>query len=411
MNFEFFIAQRMRSSSTNESTVSGRIIKIAIAAIALGMVMMLIALGTSLGLQREIKAKTIALSGEIRIAPFENNNSSISITPIDTVELRKKLWWDKNQVAHLYPYVAKGVLLKTKSEFEGAVVKGVDQAFPWEKLSSYLIEGKFPVFDSLVSKEIVLSQTLAQKLNLNLGDRVTAYFQNDDPGVVPRIRYFNLVAIYQTGFPDFDNSFTFVDMRQLQRINGWTDQKIGGVEIFLTPQAEAISFAEKIYTELPPHIDVQRVDQLYQGIFDWIALFDFNVLIILIVMILVGTLNMTTALLVLILERSRMVGVLKSLGANNGQIQKVFLWNAVYIILRGLAWGNALGLAFLLGQSYFGWIQLDPATYFVSTVPIALPIPLFLGLNFLVLGVCSLLLWIPSLIVGRIDPTEVVRFR
>jgi len=200
-------------------------------------------------------------------------------------------------------------------------------------------------------------------------------------------------------------------MRQLQKINGWTNQQIGGVEIFLTPQAEAISYAEKIYTELPPHIDVQRVDQLYQGIFDWIALFDFNVLIILIVMILVGTLNMTTALLVLILERSRMVGVLKSIGANNRQIQKVFLWNTVYIIIRGLVWGNALGLTFLIGQSYFGWIQLDPATYFVSTVPIALPIPLFIGLNILVLGVCSLLLWIPSLIVGRIDPTEVVRFR
>ena len=140
-------------------------------------------------------------------------------------------------MAHLYPYVAKGVLLKTKSEFEGAVVKGVDQAFPWQKLSPYLIEGKFPVFDSLISKEIVLSKTLAQKLKLELGDVSIAYFQNDDPGSVPRIRYFNVAAIYQTGFPDFDNSFTFVDMRQLQKINGWTDQQIGG-EIFLTPQAE-----------------------------------------------------------------------------------------------------------------------------------------------------------------------------
>ena len=411
MNFEFFVAKRMRSSSTSESTVSGRIIKIAIAAIALGMVMMLIALGTSLGLQREIKAKTIALSGDLRIAPFENNNSSISITPIDTFELRKQLWWDKQQIEHLYPYVAKGVLLKTKSEFEGAIVKGVNSTFPWKKLSPYLIKGNYPRFDSLISKDIVLSQTLAQKLKLDLGDRVTAYFQNNDPAALPRVRYFNLVAIYQTGFPDFDNSFVFVDLKQVQKINAWTSQQIGGVEVFLTPEADAVSYAEKIYAELPPHIDVQRVDQLYQGIFDWIALFDFNVLIILIVMILVGTLNMTTALLVLILERSRMVGVLKSLGANNQQIQKVFLWNAVYIIIRGLIWGNVLGLSFLLGQSYFGWIELDPAIYFVSTVPIALPFPLFLGLNFLVLGVCSLLLWVPSLIVGKIDPTEVVRFR
>ncbi len=401
----------MRASSSSESTVSGRIIKIAIAAIAIGMVMMLIALGTSLGLQREIKAKTIALSGDIRIAPFENNNSSISIRPIATQELRKESWMDPQQVAHLYPYIAKGVLLKTKNEFEGGVVKGVDQNFPWEKLRPYLIEGNFPHFDTSISKAIVLSQTLAQKLNLKLGERVTAYFQNDKEGAIPRLRYFTLTAIYQTGFPDFDNSLAFVDLRQIQKLNGWTKQQVGGLEVFLTPEAVAVSFAEKIYNELPPHIDVQRVDQLYQGIFDWIALFDFNVLIILIVMILVGTLNMTTALLVLILERSRMVGVLKSLGANNGQIQKVFLWNAIYIILRGLVWGNVLGLAFLFGQSYWGWIQLDPATYFVSTVPIALPIPLFLGLNFLVLGVCTALLWIPSLIVGRIDPTEVVRFR
>ncbi len=132
------------------------------------------------------------MSGDIRIAPFENNNSSISIKPIDTLELRKESWWDKKKVAHLYPYVSKGVLLKTKNEFEGAVVKGVDAAFPWEKLRPYLVEGSFPVFDSLVSKDMVLSQTLAQKLQLNLGDRVTAYFQNNKEGALPRIRYFTV---------------------------------------------------------------------------------------------------------------------------------------------------------------------------------------------------------------------------
>lgn len=373
--------------------------------------MMLIALGTSLGLQDEIKAKTIALSGDIRIAPFENNNSTISITPIDTLELRKERWWSSSHVAHAYPYIAKGVLLKTKDEFEGAVIKGVDQQFPWVKLQPYLIEGRFPEFDTTLSKEIVLSQTLAQKLQLSIGDRVTAYFQSENPSALPRIRYFSLVGIYQTGFPDFDNSITFADLKQVQKLNGWNEQQIGGLELFLAPNANHISYADQIYRELPPHIDVQRVDQLYEGIFDWIALFDFNVLIILIVMILVGTLNMTTALLVLILERSRMVGVLKSMGAHNGQIQKIFLWNAIYIILRGLAWGNALGVAFLLGQAHWGWIRLDPATYFVSTLPIALPLPLFFGLNLLVLGLCSALLWIPTLIVGRIDPTEVVRFR
>ena len=180
----------MRSSSS-ESTVSARIIKIAVVAIALGMIMILIALGSSLGLQKEIKNKTIALSGDLRIAPFENNNSTLSIRPIDTLELQKQLWEDAAKIKHAYPFIAKGVLLKTKQEFEGAVVKGVSSAFPWEKLQPYLVEGEYPNFGDTLSKDIVLSQSLAQKLQLALSDRVTAYFQQENEGSIPRVRYFN----------------------------------------------------------------------------------------------------------------------------------------------------------------------------------------------------------------------------
>ena len=175
MRFEFFLAQRMRSSS-NESTVSARIIKIAIVAIALGMILILIAMGSSLGLQKEIKNKTLALRGDLRIAPFENNNSTISIRPIDTIELRKNVWEDQSKISRAYPFIAKGVLLKTKQEFEGAIVKGITSSFPWEKLMPYLVAGSYPQFDSSLSKEIVLSQSLAQKLQLKIGERVTAYF-------------------------------------------------------------------------------------------------------------------------------------------------------------------------------------------------------------------------------------------
>ena len=410
MRFEYFLAQRMRSSFS-ESTVSARIIKIAVVAIALGIIMILIALGSSLGLQKEIKNKTIALSGDLRIAPFENNNSMLSIRPIDTLELQKQLWEDAAKIKHAYPFIAKGVLLKTKQEFEGAVVKGVSSTFPWEKLQPYLVEGEYPNFGDTISKDIVLSQSLAQKLQLALGDRVTAYFQQENEGSIPRVRYFNLKAIYQTGFPEFDDNFVFADLRHLQRINRWSSSQIGGVELFLTPTVNVDAFAEEVYGVLPPHIDVQTAQQRYQSIFDWIAVFDFNVLIILVIMILVGTLNMATALLVLILERSRMIGVLKSMGASNLQIQKLFLFNAVYIIGHGLLWGNGLGLLLLISQYYFGWLELDPNNYFVTTVPVELPFHLWFGLNALVLTVCCLLLWLPSLIVGRIDPTKVLRFR
>ena len=400
----------MRSSS-NESTVSARIIKIAVIAIAMGMVMILIAMGSSLGLQNEIKSKTVALSGDLRLAPFENNNSTISIRPIDTIELQKNKWEDKSKIAHQYPFISKGVLLKTKQEFEGAVLKGVNWAFPWEKLAPYLLEGDYPNYGNSLSKEIVLSQSLAKKLQLSIGDRVTAYFKQEDESSLPRVRYFNVGAIYQTGFPDFDDTFVFADMRHLQRINNWSPSEIGGMELFLNPEVNVNTYAEEVYRVLPPHIDVQTAEQRYQSIFDWIAVFDFNVLIILIIMILVGTLNMASALLVLILERSRMVGVLKSMGATNHQIQKLFLVNAIYIVGNGLLWGNLIGLGLLFGQHYFGWIQLDPSTYFVTTVPVELPLHLFVGVNALVLITCSLLLWFPSLIVARIDPTSVLRFR
>ena len=377
----------------------------------MGMVMILIAMGSSLGLQNEIKSKTVALSGNLRLAPFENNNSTISIRPIDTIELQKNKWEDKSKIAHQYPFISKGVLLKTKQEFEGAVLKGVNLAFPWEKLAPYLLEGGYPYYGNSLSKEIVLSQSLAKKLQLSIGDRVTAYFKQEDESSIPRVRYFNLGAIYQTGFPDFDDTFVFADMRHLQRINNWSPSEIGGMELFLNPEVNVNTYAEEVYRVLPPHIDVQTAEQRYQSIFDWIAVFDFNVLIILGIMILVGTLNMASALLVLILERSRMVGVLKSMGATNHQIQKLFLVNAIYIVGNGLLWGNLIGLGLLFGQHYFGWIQLDPSTYFVTTVPVELPLHLFVGVNALVLITCSLLLWFPSLIVARIDPTSVLRFR
>ena len=377
----------------------------------MGMVMILIAMGSSLGLQNEIKSKTVALSGDLRLAPFENNNSTISIRPIDTIELQKNKWEDKSKIAHQYPFISKGVLLKTKQEFEGAVLKGVNLAFPWEKLAPYLLEGDYPYYGNSLSKEIVLSQSLAKKLQLSIGDRVTAYFKQEDESSIPRVRYFNLGAIYQTGFPDFDDTFVFADMRHLQRINNWSPSEIGGMELFLNPEVNVNTYAEEVYRVLPPHIDVQTAEQRYQSIFDWIAVFDFNVLIILVIMILVGTLNMASALLVLILERSRMVGVLKSMGATNHQIQKLFLVNAIYIVGNGLLWGNLIGLGLLFGQHYFGWIQLDPSTYFVTTVPVELPLHLFVGVNALVLITCSLLLWFPSLIVARIDPTSVLRFR
>lgn len=372
--------------------------------------MMLIAMATSLGLQKEIKRKTVALTGDIQIAPFENNNSTISVSPIEISSLAKDLWFDDPRITDAFGYVSKGVLLKTKNEFEGGVLRGVDALFPWQRLKPYLVEGDFPIFSTKISKQIVLSATIASKLNVGLGDRVTAFFQSKKENL-PGIRYFSVVGIYQTGFPDIDDNVSFVDIRQLQRLNKWAENEIGGFVVYVENENDRHLLSEELYQNLPPHIDVRTVEQLYEGIYDWISLFDFNVLIILCIMIIVGTLNMATALLVLILERAHMIGVLKVLGASQRQLQNIFLISAVKIIGKGMIWGNGIGLVLLWSQHRFQWIQLDPNTYFVDTVPVLLPWAYFIALNILVLVVCVALLWLPVKIVAFISPIRVLKMK
>ena len=399
----------MRSQSIDKSSASNRIIKIAIAAIALGLVMMLIAVSTSLGLQHEIKNKIIVFSGQLNIAPFENNNSKVSTRPIYSSELNEVGWNSTDEIDHIQATASKAALVKSKTDFEGLVVKGVGSDYRWHNLDAYLVEGSYPNTQDNLNNEILLSQTIAQRLHVGIGDRVTAYFQNSSSTGTPNTRYFKIVGIYETGFPDFDSSYLFADIRHIQRINKWSSDAVGGFEVFLN---EGIDLKEKnvqIYNQLPPHIDSITVNELFPSLFEWVSLFDFNLAIILILMLLVGTLNMATALLVLILERSKMVGLLKAMGAKNKLIQQVFLWNALYIILKGIFIGNVIGLALIFGQQKFNWIHLDPTTYYVSEVPILLSFSNFILLNAGVVLVCTTLLYVPSFVVTKIDPSKVMR--
>jgi len=399
----------MRSQSIDKSSASNRIIKIAIAAISLGLVMMLIAVSTSLGLQHEIKNKIIVFSGQLNIAPFENNNSKVSTRPIYRSELNEAGWNSTDDIDHIQATANKAALVKSKTDFEGLVVKGVGSDYRWLNLDSYLVEGAYPNTQNNLNNEILLSQTIAQRLHVGLGDRVTAYFQNSSSTGTPNTRYFKIVGIYETGFPDFDSAYLFADIRHIQRINKWSSDAVGGFEVFLNDGIDLEDKNVQIYNQLPPHIDSIAVNNLFPSLFEWVSLFDFNLAIILILMLLVGTLNMATALLVLILERSKMIGLLKAMGAKNKLIQQVFLWNALYIILKGIFIGNIIGLALVFGQQKFNWIHLDPATYYVSEVPILLSFSNFIFLNAGVVLVCTTLLYIPSFVVTKIDPSKVMR--
>ena len=394
-----------------KSSVSARIIKIATLAVAMGMAMILIAVATGKGLQKEIKNKTAVFNGHLIVSPFENSESQVSIIPfLDSPELRANIE-SEAEVIHLQRVAIKAGLLKTDSSFEGVVFKGVDADYEWENLNTFLVEGRFPDLGEKVSNEVVVSKVIAQRLSLEIGDDVSAYFQNSLNQKLPNIRKFKIVGFFLSGFPDFDQTFVLGDIKHVQRINKWKENQIGAYEVFLKDLDEVSSVGSTIYKKLPSDLDVVELTKQYATIFQWISLFDFNILIIITVMIIVGVINMSTALLVLILERSQMIGLLKTLGARNKLIQKIFLFNGIVIMSRGLLWGNFIGLLFYFSQRYGKWIRLDPETYYVNVAPVSLGVLDFLVLNLGVLGISAVLLWIPSLIISGISPARVLRFR
>jgi len=402
----------MRGQKQHKSTVSARIINIATTAVALGIAAILIAISTSQGLQKEIQKKTSVFNGHILVTLFENNESQVSLLPmIDSDSIRNQIKEEIN-IKKIHSIALKAGMLKTDSDFEGILFKGVSENFDWTSLNSFKTQGTFPSFDpQLTSNEILISKVLASRLNLKLGDRVEAFFQNSTGQGIPTRRRFTIVGIYFSGFPDIDENLVYGDLKQVQRMNKWDSNQIGGYELFVSNFKYLQQTANNIYDKLPSDLNSIPITERFYGIFQWISLFDFNVLIILIVMLLVGVINMATALLVLILERSRMIGLLKALGANNFLIQKIFLYNGALIMSKGLFWGNIIGLGFYFSQYYFGWITLDPETYFVSVAPVSISFIEVLGLNIFFLVISVLLLWIPSKIILNIVPSKVLRFR
>ena len=401
----------MRGYQQSKNTVSARIINIATLAVTLGIATILIALVCSKGLQQEIQNKTSVFNGPILVTLFENNESQISVNPfLDTEEIRAHFQKEEN-ILRFHPIAIKAGMLRTSADFEGVLLKGVSTDFDWSGITPFLTRGRFPNLSGGLSNEILLSETLARQLDLKLGDQTEAFFQREHEAGLPLRRRFTVVGVFSSGFPDIDQTLVYGDLRQVQRLNGWDSNSIGAFEVYIKNYEHLEQTAERLYAVLPSDLNSIPISQRFSSIYQWIALFDFNVLIILVVMLLVGVINMATALLVLILERSRMVGLLKTLGAGNALIQKIFLYNGVAIMSKGLLFGNLIGLGFYFSQKYWGWIRLDPATYFVDIAPVSLSFTELLVLNLFFLLISSLLLWLPSKIILKISPAKVLRFR
>lgn len=410
MNLEYFIAKRLITAKDYKSSISAPIIKIAISAIAIGIIMMIVSVATGIGLQQKIREKVSAFNGQIIISNYDNNNSEITLIPISKKQDFYPKFKSVPEVTHIQAIASKAGIIRTENAFEGIVFKGVGADYNWNNIKEYLVEGRLPDFSKSLNEEVIISRFLADRLNLKLGDSFNTFFVKEEQGKLPNIRRFKIAGIFSSGFQDFDASYIIGDIRHIQRINKWNADQIGAFEVFVKDFTQIKETGNHIYEQIPSNLDTKTITEKYNYIFDWLQLFDFNIVVILGIMILVATINMVVALLVLILERTQMIGILKALGADNWTVRKVFLYNAFYLIVRGLFWGNLIGISLLLIQQQFGIVHLNPENYYVNQAPIYLNWTYIVLLNLLTITVCFLVLLIPSYLITKISPVKAIRF-
>lgn len=405
MKTEIYIARKFMQGKSAEKGISG-IIKISLLAVALSTAIMIISIAVVLGFQHAIREKVIGFGGHIRIAAFSNTSSYESLAIDKNAKFKQEV--KKLQgVVHVQEFATKPGIIKTKDQIEGAVLKGLGNDYDWKFFSDKIIKGR-PIIknDSAKSNEILLSSYLANKLKLSTNEKLDMYFIQDPP----RVRRFTIVGIYETGLEEFDKLFVFCDIGHIQKLNNWKENQTGGYEVLVNDFEKIKEINESLYEKLPEGQDAFSIQELYPQLFDWLDLQDINGIIIIILMVLVASVNMVSAYLILILDKTNNLGILKSMGANNAQVKKIFLICGIILSARGVFWGvfSALLLCFL--QLQFHFISLDQSSYFISYVPIYLSWEYLLAITMGTLFICALSLLIPSAIISRISPIKAIKF-
>ncbi len=410
LNLEYFIAKRLTTSKQHKSSISKPIIKIAITAIAIGIIMMIISVATGLGLQQKIRQKVSAFNGHIIISNFDDNQSEVSKEPISKKQDFYPEFKTVQGVNHIQAVASKAGIIRTEKAFEGVIFKGVCSDYKWENLEEYIIDGRIPNVKNQLNAEVLISEYLANRLFLKVGDKFNTFFMKEDSNEMPNLRVFTIVGIYNSGFQEFDATFILGDIRHVQRINRWKSDEVGAFEVFIDDFNKIEQKGEEVYEQTSYMFDSKTIVEKYSFIFEWLLLFDFNIVVILVIMIAVATINMVVALLVLILERTQMIGILKALGANNWTVRKIFLFNAFHIIVRGLLWGNLIAIVLMFIQQQFGIVKLNPENYYVSEAPVYFNWLFILLLNLGTILVSLIVLLIPSYIITKISPVKAIRF-
>ncbi|MEG1983080.1 MAG: FtsX-like permease family protein [Alistipes sp.] len=413
MNVAFFIARRIaRSSAENRP---GVMVRIAALSVALSMTVMILALAVIMGFKEEITRKVVGFAADAELTDIRSVNS-LESQPIVLHPQVEALIRQSPDFASMSPYGSKGGILKTADAMQGVLLKGVDGTYDWSFLEEHLVSGTLPrVGDSIRTKDVLLAQRVADHLQLKVGDKIEMLFI--EPATAPRRDRFKISGLYDSGMAEMDNLIMMTDLRNVQRLSGWQEDQVSGYEIRVKDFSQVGAFASKLneqllYTDIEDaeNLAVNSVVQLYPYLFDWLRTHDVNAMVILVIMLVVALFNMASVLLILVLERTRMIGLLKALGMTNGGLQRLFLYRASFIVIRGVIWGNVVGLTLCLIQKYFHVMKLDATGYLLSEVPISLDWAWWLTLNVGVVAVIILLLTLPTAIISSIKPDESIRY-
>jgi lipoprotein-releasing system permease protein len=406
LNTPLFIARRMGNQQQGKS-LTGLIKFIAVLSITLGLAVMIISMAVVTGFQNEIRDKVIGFGSHIQITNFDYN-VSYEPRPIQKDQDFLPYLDLIDGVRHVQVFATKPGIIKTDEDIHGIVLKGIGADFDWSFFRDRLQQGNIiALSDTARSNEVIISRYIANRLRLAPGDDIIVYFIQEPP----RVRRFDVVGIYETGLEELDRVFILGDIGHLQRLNNWDDNQVGGFEVLVDNFRNIPAIADQVHDHIPYHLQARSVRDIYPQLFDWLALLDMNVYVILVLMVLVAGINMITTLLISVLEKTNLIGVLKALGSSNKFVRKVFLYNAAFLIGRGLFWGNLAGILFCLVQDHFGLIKLPQESYYVSEVPINLELMHVLLINAGTFAICMAMLIIPSYIVTRISPVKAITFR
>lgn len=422
MNFSRYIASRILNKRKEKSTISSPIVTIGVSGIALGVAVMIITMAVVTGFQKQIIDKITTFTSHLQINDYDPNQS-LEPNPITfDNELLKKIESADN-VKHIQAFATKNGILKTKTENEGIVLKGVSTDYDWNYLKPYVTEGNvLNINKDSISKDIFISQTLADKLHLKLNQKLLVYFMTKKKlsdttfngknyiDYEPRVRDFYVKGIFNTGFSDFDKNLVFVDLKQIQKLNYWKENEVAGYEVYLNDFKLLEPSLENLNDVIGYNYTIASVKQLQSSIFSWLDMIDVNAVIIITLMVLVAAINMISALLILILERTNLVGILKALGLDNASVRKIFFHVSLQLLIKGLLFGNLIGVGFCILQSQFQFLSLNPATYYLDAVPINISIIHILLINLGTIITCLVMMFLPTLILNKITPIKAIRF-